>query len=179
MKRVFSIAILIIVLIALAGCTIKKGEDSSKKAKDNKDKKLGASHTVNKKEEKKILKDVKENIALLAQMREDTTTLAKGFTSQALENLVKTHDEDMADGKIKVRVFEKSDYSVNFASKKIIAVTWSYVDKSYYIDKDTQKVVQKPEKKKHTFALAVVEDNKHWKIGQIMLPAKEPKKPKE
>lgn len=155
-----------------AGCSLKKpAEQASTTQTVDKD----PIHSIAAKDKKKLLADLEKDIAVLSEMREDTSVLTKAFTSKALAGLVEANASDRAAGRIKVYVFEDSElYVSSFAAKKLVAVTWTYIDNSHYIDKETGDRITEPTGAPRKFALAVVKENKRWKIGQLMAPAVAP-----
>ena len=155
-----------LILISV-GCSVNKKTVSPNKPAGPK-----GTHVLTKKESKQLFDDIKEDIDILSKLGEDTSTLSKGFTSQALTNIVNANNKDLAEGKQKIWVYKDNKLTYSFATKKIAAVTWIYVDNSHYIDKNTKKILSAPPNKKQTFNLAAIKKDNRWKIGEIMFPAK-------
>lgn len=174
-KSLVIVAILLVGLIA-AGCT--KPEPKPTAAKKPGHAAKDVVHSLSKADEAALLKSVQEDLQILAGLGEDTAPLANGFTSDALTGLVNAAAKDRAAGKRKVRVFENTHLFVSFATKKLAAVRWTYLDKSYYVNRRNVAITP-PANIKQRFNLAVANQDGRWKIGQIMSEIKQPEQPKK
>lgn len=181
MRPFIKTALMAVTLLGLtalfaAGCSLNKDvkqASTTETISATKTPEKSPIHGIDAKDKKKLRADVEEALAILPELREDTSILTNGFNGAALDNLVEARANDQADGKTKIYVFKDSDLQVNFASNKLVAVTWTYIDQSYYINKDSGDRITEPSGTERKFALAVNKEKKRWKIGQLMAPAKE------
>lgn len=122
------------------------------------------AHAILKKDEKILMKQAYENIAIISKVTTDTNSLKKALTGQALESLTNQINQDLAQGKVKIRKYSSVKLDFKNYTKGVAGLRLDLVDKTYYVDKDTKKRISSPSNKKERRIIALKKDGKRWKI---------------
>jgi hypothetical protein len=165
------IASIVLSVSSYSGCSKKPPQDKKAESKN----KTPSAHTISKKTEKELIKDAYEDIEILTKITINTSELKKILSGKALKNMTNSINNDLTEGKIKKRSYGSVKIYFKNYTKGIAGLTLKFVDKSYYIDKNTQQQISQPTNLPQKFALSLKKVDKRWKIDGIYSPnAKEP-----
>lgn len=176
MIKKYLIVLTLIASIALSvslygGCSKKPSQDKKTESKD----KTPSAHTISKKTEKEIMKEAYEDIKILTNITINTSELKKILSGKALKDMTDSINKDTTKGKVKKRIYKDVKLYFRNYTKGIAGLTLTFIDKSYYIDKNTQQQISEPTNLPQKFAISLKKVDKKWKIDGIYSPnAKEP-----
>lgn len=165
-KNKLLLIISMIIIFSLASC---ETSSSSTAKKDDADQPTMNAHSIPVKEEKRLMKDVKEDIKLINEARDDTSTLSKALSGNLLKNTISQIATDSANNVIRVRKYSSPKFKLKNYTKGIAGITMTFIDKGYFIDKKTKKKTD-PKKNKTTLILVLKKEKGRWKIIEIFSP---------
>lgn len=121
---------------------------------------------------KKIKKEIeagfKKAIDVWTNTKGNPESFKKGLTGKALLELEKQTKNESAQGKIKIRVHDNSEFEVVKVKETAGAVAYVYIDNGYYIDAKTKKPISKPSGAKKEWLIGIGKYGKVWKISNIV-----------
>lgn len=168
-----SLLVLISIIFIFSTTTLYSG--CSKKAPENKKTesktKTPSAHTISKKTEKEIMADAYEDIKMLTNITDNTSELKKALSGKALKDMINSINKDLAEGKVKKRSYKDVKLYFRNYTKGIAGLTLQFIDKSYYIDKNTRQQISEPTNLPQKFAISLKKLDKRWKIYGIYSPA--------
>jgi len=170
-SRKISIFLLLLVfslfLSALViGCQ-KKEEVKKPPAKNKVPKTRG--HVLSKKDQKLVIRDVKNDLKILAQVRADPAPLKDALGKTALEDFTNLVNKEAAEGKVKVRRFKDMKLKLGDYSGGIAGVSFYYKDQSYYQDTKGNHLTE-PTGTTRRYVLAAQKIDDRWKIVAFFSP---------
>jgi len=156
------LALAAILVLLFTGCSKNNtAADSRQKAVPMK------SHSISKKEEKRLIKDLRADFRILNNIREDTSTLREALSGHILTETINRFNEDAGNNRIKIRQYGSPKFILKNYTKGVAGVTAIFIDRSYYIDKNTGKKISKPTNKKTRLPLAAKKVKGHWKLIEV------------
>lgn len=166
------IIIFLLLSLSVAGCNTNKG---AKTPVEPKTPKPPSAHSLKKSDERLLLRQVREDLKIVMDTRDDTTALKNGLSGPALKEMSGRIAADTAAGKVKVRRYDDLKFSLENYTKGIVGVGVAFTDNSYTTELTTKKVLDKPTGKKIKLLLAVKKIKGRWMIIEIF--SNEVKKP--
>ena len=124
---------------------------------------------LSKKDQKLIIRDVKNDLKTLAQVRADPAPLKDALGKQALEDFTNLVNKEAAEGKVKVRRFKDMKLKLGDYSGGIAGVRFYYKDQSYYEDPQGNRL-SKPTGAPTKYILAAQKIDDRWKIVAFFSP---------
>lgn len=125
------------------------------------------AHTIPADEEKRLLKDLRDDISIINRTRSDTDRLGLALSGKLLKDTVKQINSDYAKDRIKIRKYDSVKFKFKNYTKGIAGITMDFVDRGYYIDKDTKKSISKPSNQSKRLILALRKEKGRWKIFEL------------
>lgn len=165
------ICFLVLALFAAVsgGCTSAKKDT----AQVPKTKRAGdTGHTASSKEKTKIVQSAKKAMALLEQVRDDTSVLDTFLAEPLKKRTAAQIDADSLAGRIKIRKLTDSKYVFNSAINDVAGVEMTYKDDSYYVDKNGKRLTEASGSSKK-LSLELRKVSGKWKISNVLGKIKE------
>ena len=174
---IFLLVFSVLFLPLAVGCP-KKEEPKKPAAKKKVPKTKG--HVLSKKQQEEILRDVRGDLGILAQVREDPAPLKDALGKEALQDFTSLVTKEAAEGKVKVRKFGSLKLKLGDYSGGIAGVSFSYRDQSYYEDTKGNRLT-KSTGAQTKYILAAQKLDGKWKIVAFYTPEakKTPQEPGE
>lgn len=121
-----------------------------------------------------MIADVKADMRVITQVRNDPEPLKEALDKGALEDMVKQVESDVGEGKIKVRRFGSVKYKLGDYAGGIGGIEVTYKDDSFYESPDGARLTE-PSGEKTTVIVATQKIKGRWKIVGFYSPeTKEP-----
>lgn len=114
----------------------------------------------------KILKDVKYNIQLW--IKGDEKKLREAFTENMMNMWREARNLDKKEGVKRVRVHENQKFEPSGLDTKRPQLTYTFLDKSYFVDARTGKPKTKPYNKERTIIMFLVKEGGRYKIDNMV-----------
>lgn len=143
---------------------VKKPDNKANKPAEEK---MDFAHQMPKGLEKDLIKNVKSNLKTLESVREDTSSLDKVLSGDALSKTKSLIDLNLKNNIVTFRKFDDIELSVSNYTKGIASVLLEFTDGSYTYDRVSNKHLTKPANSKKKLALSVTKVGKTWKITGI------------
>lgn len=135
-------------------------------------------------ETKKIKNEMREGfekaLKVWLSVSDNPNHFEKGISGKALEELKQQSANELAQGKIKVRVHSDREFEAVKVEKESGAIAYAYIDNSYYIDAKMKNKISKPLNEKKEWLIGIAKIDGTWKINTIVpLRPKMPQNEKE
>lgn len=98
-------------------------------------------------------------------------TLNTVLTGTALSDTQNTITSELSQGKFKKRIYEDINARFETFNYPYAEVFVEFTDKGYYIDPNTQAVLDQPTNERKAYSMSLVQENERWKISGIYLPS--------
>jgi hypothetical protein len=168
MKRKIAALFLFSVLcLTSIGCFKSKETSSSKPIGPVQVKSPTPAQTISKATANESVEDAREDLETLMKVTTDTSSLEKVLMDDALESIKKAIEDDLAAGRVKKRNYADIELEFKSYAEGVISLSLKFVDKSYYVDRDTLQQVSKPTNEPKHYALALKKAKNRWKISGI------------
>ncbi|MBE0448333.1 MAG: hypothetical protein IBX64_09600 [Actinobacteria bacterium] len=122
--------------------------------------------------QKKIKKEIEagfeKSLEAWLHASDNPDDLEKGMVGKALAELKQQFTDELAQGKIKIRVHDDREFEAVKVDEESGAVAYAYIDNGYYIDVKTKQRISKPLNEKKEWLIAVAKKGKTWKISEIV-----------
>ena len=161
--RLAKIVVILMITLSIVAC---QKSNPVKKA-DSKKPKLGA-HAISADDEKLVIKQTKENIKIISGVTTETNALKKALTGSALSALSDQIKKELGEGKIKIRKYDSVKLEIKNATTGIVGLKMTFIDRSYFVDKDSKERLTAPTGKKETFIIVSEKVGKRWKIFNFL-----------
>ena len=167
MKR--TLVIILIIALALAVSACDRGSKTAQKADDPTDKNLPApqSHSISKKDEKQLMKDIRDNLDIIMAVRDTTAPLKKALSGHALNQMSEQVASEAAANRIKVRQYDDIKLELQNITKDVAGLALTFTDKTYVIEADTGDTIKEATGKKIEFLIAAKKVGKRWRMIEI------------
>ncbi|MHB1325923.1 MAG: hypothetical protein ACYDGS_09605 [Thermoleophilia bacterium] len=130
-----------------------------------------SAHQLPEGAEAKVIADATDDLKLVTAAGADPTVLPKALTGQALEDMKSTLAGDQAQGKYKKRDYQNIKVRFQDYLPDTAQVYAEFDDVSYYVDAKTGAALEAPSRVHKAYALALVEEENHWKIKTVLAPS--------
>jgi len=158
-KRFVPLLICATIVLALSACG-----KTSEPAPPKQPSALSLAHRIPKLEEKRLDKQVREDLQIVIAVRDDTATLEKALAGEALRAMSKQIQSDLALGRIKVRSFGSQELSFSNYTKGVAGYGLRYIDESYYVGSASGKTLTTPTNEKRRIVMALKKTKGRWRI---------------
>ncbi|MEK7816763.1 MAG: hypothetical protein AAB281_00750 [Actinomycetota bacterium] len=129
-------------------------------------------HQLSQEQVDKMLGDLAYDLSFIGSVGPgDTAALATVLTGAALSDTQNTITSELAQGKYKKRIYEDINARLEVYNYPSAEVFVEFTDKGYYIDPNTQAVLDQPTSERKAYSLSLVQENERWKINGIYLPS--------
>lgn len=92
----------------------------------------------------------------------------EAMVGKALAELKKQFEDELAQGKIKIRRHDDQDFEVVRVKENSGIVAYAYVDNGVYVDANSKKPLADPLGKKREWLVGMVKTSTGWKISDIL-----------
>ncbi len=167
MKRALVIILIVALTLAVGACD--RGSQAAKKTGGARDGKLSApeSHSITKKDEKQLMKDIRKDLDIIMSVRDETAPLEKALSGHALSQMSEQVASEAAANRIKVRRYDKIKLDLQNITKDVAGLALTFTDKTYVIEADTGDTIEEATGKKIEFLIAAKKVGKRWRIIEI------------
>jgi len=172
-----------IIVLAISGCQQKRSvvelsdaeiKAAAEKREEHVDKyarSMWAESKLPPEQAKKIKKEMEKgfekSLEVWLSVTDDPDDFKKGMTGSAFEELKQQFTNELAQGKIKVRVHDSQVFEAVKIDEESGAIAYAYTDNGYYIDAKTKKKISKPLNEKKEWLISVAKVKNVWKISGI------------
>ena len=153
---------IVVVMLAVLSIVACQKKDPVKKA--GSEKPTMAAHSISAEDKKLLIEQTDENIKIITKVRTDKSALKKALSGIALSTFSDQIDKDLDEGKIKIRKYDSVKFEVGNVTSGVVGVKMTFIDRSYYVDKDSKEKISSPTNNKESFILACQKVKKRWKI---------------